>query len=98
CSDRAQAIQEHALCRACSTCSSPMDHHACLRQREGQECANGIQRDEPVGDSTENRQQNRGEDGESIDPLSKDQAPSSQSERVRQKAIKSNGPGKAWEV
>ncbi len=37
----------------CAALSLPVHHHAGLRQREGHERADGVQRNQPVGDAAE---------------------------------------------
>src|ERR1700734_340255 len=51
----------------------PVHDHACLREREGEEGADGIERDEAVRDAAEDDEQNGCEGGEGVDAVGVEQ-------------------------
>ena len=61
-----------------------MDDHAGLREGEGEEGADGEERDEAVGDAAESDQQQRGEADEGVDAVGVEQAAAADLEDVGQ--------------
>ena len=67
--------------------SPPVDDHAGLREREGGEDAQGVQRDQPVDVAPEDDNQHPGEETQQHDPVREDQPVSPVGELARQEAV-----------
>src|SRR5260370_40119807 len=78
--------------------SPPMHHHAGLRKREGQKSANGIERDEPIGDTTEKNEEAATEHRQDNDAVGIDEAPPAVPEGVREVVVLRDGAAEAREI
>ncbi len=96
--DRAESIHEHAPPGAFAPGSLPVHYHAGLGQRKGQKRSHGVERNQPVGDASEDRQQHSRQDCQRVDALLINEPPTSQFEPMREESIIGDGPGKAWKV
>ena len=74
--NRASPIDEHRHVRAPTAFAQPVADHACLRQRECAECADGKQRNEFFGYSSKADQDQPGNHRERGDPLGENETPS----------------------
>ena len=75
-----------------------MDDHAGLRQGESHEGADGVERDEAVGDAAEERQQRRGEGDKNVNTPRIEEAAATQHEDMGEIAFEGDGAGEAGEV
>src|SRR5208283_572533 len=91
-------VDEHAPYPLRSTLLEPMDDHAGLRECEGEESAHGVQRNEPVGNPTEQNQQKTGGNCEDNDAVGVDEAASAIAKDVRQVIIQSNGAAETRKI
>ena len=57
--ERAEPVDQRALHPVRAAIFPPVHDHAGLRKREGQKRADGVERDQPVGDAAEKNQQRR---------------------------------------
>ena len=57
--DGAESVDEHAQAGCGAAMLHPVHDHAGLREREGHESADGVERDEAVGDAAEEDEQGR---------------------------------------
>ena len=76
----------------------PVNDHTCLRERESEKGSNGVERDQSVGDSLEEDQNDCREAGERVDAVRKEQAPSSQDKDMGQVVVQGDGAGQAREI
>src|SRR4029077_12063778 len=81
-----------------TTLSPPMHHHAGLRKREGQESSDGIERDEPIGDTAKENEESTTEHREDNDAVRVDQAPAAVPEGVREVIVLRDGAAEAGEI
>lgn len=63
----ADAVDEHSKAGARLSATHPVDDHAGLGKREGHERADGVERDEAIGDAAEEDEQGSGEEDEDVD-------------------------------
>ena len=75
------ALIDHAVARARAADALPVHHHAGLRQGEGQKRADGEQRDQPVRDAAEDRQQQARDERPAPGSHGIDQAPPARAKR-----------------
>ena len=94
----ADPVDDHALCGTGPAGPAPVRHHPCLREREREKGADGVEGDQPVGHAAKGDQQECGEGGEHEDPLRIDQASSRLREGVRQVIVVSDGAAEARKV
>src|SRR6267378_7398339 len=78
--------------------SPPVHHHAGLRKREGQESADGIERDEPIGDTAEKNEESAAEHREDNDAVGVDQAAATVSESVWKVIVLSDGAAETRKI
>src|ERR1700691_4085093 len=99
CSERLQPIHKNAVL-SCPSRSrpQPMSHHPRLRQCEGQKRSHRKQRNQPVGDSAKQNQQQPRENRQCPDPLRINQAPSPRRQRVRKIIVPSHHPAQPWKI
>ena len=76
----------------------PVHDHAGLRKREGQKGADGVERDQPVGDAAKKNEQAAAEHRQHHDAVGVDQPPSAVSEGVRQVIILRDGAAEARKI
>src|ERR1700751_1123017 len=76
----------------------PMNDHASLREGEGQEGADGVERDEAVGNSTEDNKKKTGENGEYGDSVCINEAAASVGKNVRQIVVLGDGTAQAGKI
>src|SRR5580658_6605487 len=82
----------------CPPSSLPVHDHACLRQRECRECADGEQRNQPVGDASEENQQQATKQGQNTNADRKHQPPSKNRKRVREVPLFRDQAAYTWKV
>src|SRR5947209_20116776 len=70
----------------------PVNRHSSLRQREGEECTYGKERNEMVGDAIENEQQRAGAGGKIKNTDGEDEAAPGNRKRLRQETIFGHRP------
>ena len=75
-----------------------MHDHAGLRQREGEERADGIEGDDAVDVAAEQDEDDAGQCGERVDAVGEEQAAPAQGEDMGQVVVDGNGAGDAREV
>src|SRR5229473_1589724 len=78
--------------------SPPMHHHAGLRKREGQKSADGIERNEPIGDTTEENEESATEHRQDNDAVGIDEAAPAVPEGVREVVVLCDGAAEAREI
>src|SRR5260370_42607864 len=76
----------------------PMHYHPGLRKREGQESADGVERDEPQGDTAEQNEEAATEHRKDNDAVSVDKAPAAVPEGVRKVVVLRDGAAKARKI
>ena len=94
----AQPVDEHMQARAFVLLAPPVHDHASLREREGEEGADGIERDEAVRDAAEDDEQNGSEGGERVDAVGVEQTAAANDEDAGKEFVEGDGAGEAWEV
>ena len=75
-----------------------MHDHAGLRKREGQKSADGIQRDKPVGDTSEKDENAATEYRQDDDAIGVDEPPPAVPEGVRQVIVLRDGAAEARKI
>ena len=80
--DGSDAVDDHAAGGAVAAEALPVDDHAGLGEGEGEEGADGEERDEAVGDSAEDDEQEGGEADEGEDAVGVEQAAAADLEDV----------------
>src|ERR1700681_4688807 len=78
--------------------SPPVHHHAGLRKREGQESADGIERNEPIGDTAKKNEKSATEDRHDNDAVGVDKPPPAVPEGVRKVVVLRDGPAEARKI
>ena len=76
----------------------PVNYHACLREGEGEEGADGVEGDQAVGNAAEEDEDDGGEAGEGVDAVGEEEAAAAKDEDVRKVIVEGNGLGEAGEV
>ena len=75
-----------------------MHDHAGLRKREGQKSADGIERDEPIGDAAKKNEKAAAEYRQDDDAVGIDEPPPAVPEGVREVVILRDGAAEAREI
>ncbi len=75
-----------------------MANHACLREREGHEGADGEEWDESIGDAAEGDEDERGKDREDDDAFGVDKAAAADREELGEIAVFGDGAAETREV
>ena len=96
--ERAESIDQRALQPVRAAIFPPVHDHAGLRKREGQKRADGIERDEPVGDAAKENQQAAAEYRQDDDAVGVDEPPSAVPEGVRQVVVLRDGAAQARKI
>src|ERR1017187_1379102 len=76
----------------------PVNNHSGLRKRKGQEGADGIERNEPVGNAAKDDEQHTGKRDEDINAPGVKQTATTKHENMRQVVVERDGAGKAGKV
>src|SRR5579862_7742525 len=76
----------------------PVDDHAGLRKREGQKSADGIKRDEPIGDTAEEKDKTATQYRQDNDTVGIDEPPPAVPEGVREVVVLRDGAAEAWKI
>src|SRR6266446_8155704 len=78
--------------------SQPVHHHAGLGKREGQESADGIERDEPIGDTAKKNEESAAEHRQDNDAVSVDETAAAVPEGVRKVVVLRDGAAQARKI
>src|SRR5260370_3803258 len=78
--------------------SPPMHHHAGLRKREGEKGAEGIEGEEPTGDTPEKKEEAATEHRQDNDAVGIDETPPAVPEGVREVVVLRDGAAEAREI
>ena len=73
----------------------PVNDHTGLREREGEECADGVEGDQAVGDAAKEDEDEGGEAGEGVDAVGEEQAAAAKDEDMREIIVEWRWP---WRV
>ena len=87
----ADAVDEHARRGARPAFATPVHDHSGLRESECEKRADSIERNEPVGDTAEDEQEQCRQEYEDIDTPRVKQTPAAQGEYAGKKAVEGNG-------
>ena len=75
----------------------PVHHHARLRKREGQKSADGIERDQPIGDAAKKNEKAAGQYRQHNDAVCVDEPPPAVTEDMREVVVLCDGAAEARE-
>src|ERR1700738_4188830 len=78
--------------------SPPVHHHAGLRKREGQKSADGVERDEPIGDTAKKNKKSATEYRQDNDAVGVDEPPPAVPEDVRKVIVLRDGSAEARKI
>ena len=96
--ERAEPIDECALQPIRTAIFSPMHDHAGLRKREGQKRADGIERDQPVGDAAEKNEYTATQYRQDDDAVGVDEPTPAIAEDVREIVVLRDGATEARKI
>ena len=94
----AESIHECALQPTRTAIFPPMHDHAGLREREGEKRADGIERDQPVGDAAEKNEHATAQHGQDDDAIGVDQSPAAVAENMREVVVLRDGAAETRKI
>src|SRR5260370_12106814 len=78
--------------------SPPMHYHPGLRKREGQESSDGVERDEPIGDTAKQNEESATEHGQDNDAVGVDETAATAPESMREVVVLRDGAAETRKI